>query len=200
MKEIEVKILEIDVKKIRTWLKNNKAKFVKKVFQQNQFYKNKYTIKNNVIVRVRTEKFNSSTGSNTDLSNGSRNTPKIYSSKEQKSILTIKSNKKIIRNHKVFDEYELISNYDNITKMLHAMGLKLWGITEIKREYWKIYDCSVEICKLPNIPEYIEIEGSEKNISKVATGLGYSSKDFMPKNILKHYNIHEKDGLSVRFK
>lgn len=170
MKEIEVKILEVDVSKIRKTLKDNHAKFVKKVLQKNHMYGNEHTRKNDVVVRIRRE------GKNT--------------------IFTIKGRKEITNNHKVRDEYELCMDYDMISNMIKLLGLKLRYSLEMKREYWNIGGCSVEICQLPKLPAYIEIEGSAKGITKVAKMLGYSEKDFFNDSFLKHYGLKD---VSLRF-
>jgi predicted adenylyl cyclase CyaB len=164
MVEIEVKILEIDSDSIRRILKKNNAKFVKKVFQQNFRYNNAYTKKSKITVRVRKEGRN--------------------------AILTIKANRRVINSHKVMDEYETQVDYKNILLILKTLGFKEFALTEIKREYWKFKNCSVEFCQVPGIPEYMEIEGTAKDLDNVAKILGYSRKDYVADSISKHYPIH----------
>ena len=166
MSEIEVKILNVNSKSIRKILKKNGAKFVKKVFQQNFRYYNAYTKRSHITVRVRKE--------------------------DEIAILTVKANKKVINGHKVMDEYETPVDYKNILLILGTLGFKEYALTEIKREYWRIKNCSVEFCIVPHIPEYMEIEGASKNINNVAKMLGYSKKDFVADEIYKHYPIKSR--------
>jgi len=166
MAETEVKILEIDSNSIRKILKKNNAKFVKKVYQQNFRYATMQTKKSNITVRVRKE------GNN--------------------AVLTIKANKRIVNGHKVMDEYETPVDYKNILPILETLGFKEYALTEIKREYWQFKNCSVEFCRVPGIPEYIEIEGASKDIDKAAILLGYSKKDYVTDEMHKHYTIKSK--------
>jgi len=164
--EIEVKILEIDSGSIRKLLKKNGAKFVKKVFQQNFRYYNTYTKKSHIVVRVRKE--------------------------NKRAILTIKANRRIINNHKVMDEYETPVDFKNIVPILKILGYKEFAITEMKREYWMIHNCSVEFCIVPQIPEFLEIEGAPKDLDYVARMLGYSHKDYVVDELHKHYPVKTK--------
>jgi predicted adenylyl cyclase CyaB len=166
MNEIEVKILEIDSKVVHKTLKKYRAKFVKSVFQQNFRYHDARTKKLKIAIRVR---------------------------KEGKStILTIKANQRTINGHKVVDEYETPVDYENIIPILEILGFEEFAVTEIKREYWRIHNCSVEFCIVPQIPEYLEIEGASKDIDYVAKMLGYSRKDYVVDELRKHYPIKTK--------
>ncbi len=167
MKEIEIKILEISPVKIRNMLKKNKAKFVKRVLQKNNIYSNFSAKRKKTLVRLRQE------GSN--------------------CWLTVKGPKKIINNHKVRKEYEMkIKSFEFGEKMLNLLGFKKISHDERKREYYKLKSCSVEIIKLPKIPIFLEIEGNEKNILKVANLLGYSEKDYFNGHPQDKYKIKDK--------
>jgi predicted adenylyl cyclase CyaB len=168
--EIEVKILEVNSDFLRKILKKNGAKLVKKVFQQNFRYYTPYTKKSHITVRVRKEN----------------------ERKHERAILTVKANKRIVNSHKVMDEYETDVDFKNIVPILETMGLKEYALTEMKREYWRIKDCSVEFCIVPTIPEFMEIEGTPKNIDYVAKLLGYLPKDYVVDEMHKHYNITTK--------
>ena len=169
--EIEIKILNVDPKNIRSILLKNKAKPVKNVFQKNHIYTNEYVKSNDILVRLREE-------------------GKNY-------WLTIKSPAKIIRNHKIRKEYELmLPSYKDGYEMLTLQGFKESYVVEVKREYFSLYSCSVEIIVIPTIPTFIEIEGLEKNISRVAKLLGYSNKDYVSQNIFKIYKLKRQ---SFRF-
>lgn len=166
MNEIEVKILNINPDSVRKTLKRHGAKFVKKVFQQNILYGNEYTKKSKIVVRVRKE--------------------------DKNTLLTVKANMRMVRGCKMVDEYETWVDYKSIVNILETLGLKKIGMKEIKREYWNIKNCSVEICILPKIPPFFEIEGSEKNILVVAQLLGYSKKDYFADTIFKYYKLKTK--------
>lgn len=168
MNEIEVKILDVDAEKIRRILHDNNAEFIKNVFQRNTIYSNDHTEKEKVAVRLREEK------------NKDKNT----------TMLTVKAPVKIVNNHKTRKEYEIIiPSFDFGNEMLKLQGFKIIGISEAKREYYKLNNCFVEIIKMPNVPTFIEIEGDEENILKVAKSLGYSEKDYDARNVLEIYEL-----------
>lgn len=168
MKEIEVKILEINPTRIRTILKGNNSKFIKKVLQKNLIYASPHTKTKGLTVRLRKE--------------------------GRRTIFTLKESTRFIRGHKVRKEHETdISDFRTAEKILLCMGLKKIGQTEVKREYWKLHNCSVEIVNLPKIPTYLEIEGTEKNILKVAKKLGYSKKDYFPGYPYDYYKVSPKN-------
>ena len=58
MAEIEIKILEIQPNKIKKILKQNNAKFIKKVLQTNIIYDNSHTQNKGITVRLRKENNN----------------------------------------------------------------------------------------------------------------------------------------------
>jgi predicted adenylyl cyclase CyaB len=163
MREVEIKILNIDPKEIRKLLKQHKAKLVKKVLQGNTHYKNDYAKKHKVTVRLREE--------------------------GKRGVLTVKTDKTVVNGHKVQDEYETPIDPKIAKKMLGLLGFKLRRITEMKREYYRLGGCSVEICELPRLPIYLEIEGPASSIKKVAKLLGYSEKDYVAKNAFEIYSI-----------
>jgi len=166
MKEIEVKILEVDVKKIRRVLRK-KGRFLKKVFQTNLFYASSFTKNKKITVRIRKE--------------GKRN------------ILTVKSGMKFKEGKKIREEYEIVvDDFVSLENIIVSLGFVRTKLAEMKREYWNLYGCSVEFCTLPKIPTYLEIEGSSKNIDRVSGLLGFSKKDFFTGFPQKHYGIDKK--------
>lgn len=173
MKEIEVKILEVIPKKIKQSLIRNKAKLIMARNKQiNYFYENEDTKDGKATVRIRKDNLGFT--------------------------LTIKSRLKVISDHKVMDEYEVkIDDGERLRKGLELIGFKQIGQGELYREDWKLFDCLVSIGEFPRIPPYVEIEGSKKNILRVAKILGYSEKDFVGDHLLKVYNIKDK---FLRFK
>tara|TARA_Y100000310_G_C20387491_1_gene671154 strand:- start:106 stop:612 length:507 start_codon:yes stop_codon:yes gene_type:complete len=161
MTETEIKILEINVNKVKELLR---GRFVRKVLQKNIIYNNPYTKTKGIVVRLRKE------GKNT--------------------IFTVKSPSKFIRGHKVRKEYETnVENFKLFENMILTMGLRKFSETEAKREYYKLNNCSVEIVKMPKIPTFLEIEGLEKDIIKVARKLGYSKKDYFIGYAPVHYKV-----------
>lgn len=162
--EIEIKILEINPKKIEAALLKNKAKFIKRVFQKNAYYETEDTKKSKVFVRLRRE------GKN--------------------CWLTAKSPQIIKNNHRIRKEYEMqLPSFKFGHELLTLLEFKQALISEAKRKYYKLFSCSVELVTLPKIPTYLELEGSEKNILKVARLFGYSKKDYFADSILKAYKI-----------
>ena len=107
-------------------------------------------------------------------------------------MFTVKGKAKFSHNHKIRDEYEFSVNYDSAVDMVKTLGFKLIRSLELKREYYVLKNCSVEICQLPGIPPYMEIEGSQKDISTVTKILNYSNKSYIAENILKYYKIKVK--------
>ena len=171
MKEVEVKILEVDPEGIRKKLKENRAGFVKNVFQRNIFYENSHTREKNLSLRIREE--------------------------EGKAIITLKGPVEIKGGHKIREEKEVSTkDLEEAKKLFDAMGLKQWGVTEARREYYILDGCSVEIIKIPKLPIFIEIEGSEENIKKVASKLGYSEKDYCAMSALEYYSKVTGDNAS----
>jgi len=167
MDEVEIKILEVDAEKIRRILRKNNAKFVKKVLQRDVYYENDDTRGRDIGVRVRDE--------------GDR------------VIIAVKGERRIIRGHKVRDEYELdVEDSKTAEKMFELMGFRAVRKVEKRREYFRWHNCSVEIIEMPKIPIFIEIEGKEEDILKVARGFGYSEKDYFAGFSLHHYNIKDK--------
>ncbi len=167
MVEVETKILEVNLPHVRRMLKKYRARHIKNVFQRNTIFHNNYTRKKEYVVRIREE--------------------------NKKVILTIKSERHSVRGLKVRGEYETpIIDYTTALNILTTIGFKIYSVIEMRREYYKINNCSFEIIKVPTIPTYVEIEGTEKSIVKVAKKFGYSKKDFFPGIIYDYYKIKSK--------
>jgi predicted adenylyl cyclase CyaB len=158
VKEVEVKILEINPYRLRKILKKNNSKLVmEKNLQGNYFYSTS-EIEKKGIIRLRT---------NLD-----------------EQTISIKSKIKFVRGHKVMNEFETkVGDIKQIIKGLEMLGFKQTGCVEAIREDWKLYGCLVSLVKMPKIPYYVEIEGSKDNILKVAKLLGYSEEDYYPEMI-----------------
>lgn len=167
MKEIEVKILEINPQKIREALKKKKAKLVMlKNKQENLFYANP-EIEKFGIIRLRKNIFGST--------------------------IAFKSKLRFSKGYKVMNEYETeIKDFTKVRKGLELIGLKQIGCIEAIREDWRLYGCLISIVKLPKIPIYLEIEGKKKDILKISKLFSYTEKDYYPKLIYDKYNIKTK--------
>lgn len=171
-KEVEVKILEVNPKEIKKILKKNKAKLImKKNLQKSHLYQSAET-KDKGIIRLRKDSI------------GER--------------IAIKTKLKVINGLKVLDEFETaVKNINVLKNGLEILGFKQIGCTESIREDWGLYSCVISLIKLPRVPYYVEIEGSQKNILKVARLFGYSEKDYCVKSVLDIYDIKNKN---IRFK
>ena len=90
-------------------------------------------------------------------------------------------------------EYETnVKDINEVAKGLKLLGFKEIGCVEVIREDCKLYGCLVSITKMPKIPWYVEIEGSEKNILKISKMFGYSEVDYYPEMIYGKYGIKTK--------
>ena len=161
-KEIEVKIYGIDVAAVQRKLESLGAKMTKDVLQRNVAYRNDHTKRNQMSVRVRYER-------------------DIGSSKEKgfgSAVFTVKTARRVVRNHKVQDEFETAVDGPVMERALQELGLRVRGVAEMKRTYYSLYGVSVEICRLPDVPAYLEIEGDEAAIAKAAQALGFSQADY----------------------
>ncbi len=160
--EIEVKILNIDVEVVKAKLTELHAKVVKDVFQTNQYYINPNETEK-VAIRIRKE--------------------------NNKSWVTIKrklaKKENGVRNREEIEEE--ISNPVEMEKIFFGLGLQKEKLYEIKRKYYSLNDCSVEIVHMATIPTYLEIEGSKENIYAVAEKLGFSEDDFLKRSFFKTY-------------
>jgi adenylate cyclase, class 2 len=172
MKEIEVKILEINPTKTRNILKKSKAKLVMPRNKQTNYMYSSPQIAEKGIIRLRKD-YNGNT-------------------------IAIKSKVKFLEGYKVMNEFETkVDNLDVLQKGLEMIGFEMIGCVETYREDWKLFNCLISINTMPEIPTYVEIEGSKNNIIKVAKLLGYGENDFYPKMIYEKYGITNK---FLRFK
>jgi len=112
--------------------------------------------------------------------------------------ITIKGKLRVVDNHKVRKEINFpLKNLKEAQEFCDLIGVKHTSTVEIKREYYKFYNCSVEIVQWPTIPPYMEIEGSPSNILKVAKLLGFSKKDFFPRRVEDYYKgLKKKKSLT----
>ena len=79
--------------------------------------------------------------------------------------------------------------------ILKKIGLQIVKHREKKRTSFILGNARCEIDQYPQIPPYMEIEGSEKDILDIIGKLGYSLKDttkMSASKVLKKYKIDDK--------
>jgi predicted adenylyl cyclase CyaB len=163
--ETEVKILNIDPAGMRSKLTSLRAKHVKSVRQHNEVYKS--AEHKGITARIRKE------GAVT--------------------IFTMKAKAQRIRGMKVVEEHELtVSDERELRRMLQLLGFKIARILELDREYYALCSCSVEICRIPGLPAYLEIEGKRKDIMAAAKQLGISPQRFDARSVSKIFRLGKK--------
>ena len=132
--EYEVRILEIDVEKIKMQLNQLNAVLVEDVFQRRYVYDFNPVLPNKWI-RLRTNgKTNTLTIKNVESSN-------IDGTKELEIV---------------------VDDFDTTNKILEELGYKPRGIQENKRIKYNLNGVEVDIDTWPKIPTYLEIEGSSE--------------------------------------
>lgn len=178
MKEIETRILDIDVEKIKEILISHNAKMVKMQNQVNKIFDfpDRRLINKKGYARIRM------------VSDMLLSCEKYY--------MTVK---KLIsqEKYKIMDEAEVeILDAEIGEKIFYSLGLELCEIIKKYRETYKYKNTLIEIdindksfCPFP----YIEIEGSNENeIKEIVRFLGYSMEDTTSDTIyeiLKKRNI-----------
>lgn len=134
--EYEVRILEIDVEKIKMQLNQLNAVLVEDVFQRRYVYDFNPVLPNKWI-RLRTNgKTNTLTIKNVESSN-------IDGTKELEIV---------------------VDDFDTTNKILEELGYKPRGIQENKRIKYNLNGVEVDIDTWPKIPTYLEIEGSSEEV------------------------------------
>ena len=173
MKEIEVRILDVDVPEVRMRLKQIGAKkvFDGKVHTNIFDFGKKSLKKKNQMLRLRTLG-----NTNALCYKGQQNASKKFKCKEEIEVL--------------------VDNFENAALILQRLGFKKdWEYTK-RRESYKIGKAVVEIDKYAQIPALIEIEApTEKDVVATVKKLGYEMKDTTNVSfpeILKFYKIKIK--------
>lgn len=180
MKELEVKILNIDVDEIRKKMLELKCEKVKEENQINNLFdfKTKDLLKQQGYARIRI------------VEDIMHNTNRYYM-----TIKRILSQDKF----KIMDENEVeISDALEGEKIFKALGLELTHSIKKYRESYKYKNTLIEIdineksfCPFP----YIEVESlDEKELEEVVIKLGYSMEDTTSKNIYELIEIFKSKG------
>jgi predicted adenylyl cyclase CyaB len=164
VKEIEVKIYGIDERQILDRLRVLGAVFVKDVQQRDTYYR----VKGRKL-RVREEREKNDT----------------------RASITVKYGKSIEHGHKIEEEFDMPASATDAHKLLTLLGLSVKAVVERKRTYYTLHACSVEICRLPGVQPYLEIEGSKDAIARVTHELGYSERDYDTTPPVKKFGVHK---------
>jgi len=173
MKEVEIKILEIDKKEIIDKLKKAGAKKIFEGDVENIFYdfENKRLFSQGKKLRLR------KLGDRFQLT---------FKGKKEKGVAKIR------------DEYEVYFDDDTpIKKILEELGLREINRYCVKhRISFVIEDVRFEIDDFKKIPAYLEIEGpSVKKIKKYVKKLGFSMDDiksYSSRDVFNHYGKKEE--------
>ena len=167
MKEIEVKILEINVEEIEKKIKKMEAE---KVFEGQVVsvyfdFSDKLLEKEGKILRLR--------------------------QKGGKVILTYKE---LISQDeaKIMDEYELeVDNFESMKRIFEGIGLLPLYEFNKHRTTYKLNNTNFEIDKYPEIPAFLEIEAPDLDIiNEIVSKLGFSKEkvnSYSIKDVLKYY-------------
>lgn len=166
MKEIEVKILEIDKEKIVKKLENLGAK---KIFDEEMF----------------------SVYYDIDYKGDFERTMRIRK-KDSKNILTFKRRKSESK-FKISEEVEInVDDFEKTRKILKYLGAKERDASKTHRISYRIKNSVVEIDTKEGIPTYLEIESQdEAEIKEIVELLGYKIEDtnnWSGKQLMKYYS------------
>jgi adenylate cyclase class 2 len=111
--------------------------------------------------------------------------------------LTAKVKKRADRIFKIRDEYQTnVSDFDLMQKILQSIGFIPTHYQEKKRTTFLLQNMHCEIDQYPDIPAYLEIEGEKNNIVWLLPKLGYTLKDtntLTVNEVLEKYNVHAKN-------
>jgi len=166
-KEIELKVLEIDVEKIQRKLIKLGAKKVEDCMIRDRIFDfiDRRIEKKGDVLRVRQHR--------------------------NKTILTYKAGTGKKSKFKEADEHETcVDDFDTICNILKHLGIEAWIRIDKRRISYVLNKTKIEIDKYPTIPAYLEIEGSKEDILDILEKLGYSIKDTTTKSsteVLKQY-------------
>lgn len=174
MKEIEVKILEVDVSKIVRKLEELGAKKTLDTMQEVIIYDNADgTLSQGQLVRLR--------------KNG--------------NVVELTYKKRVGSGEwKISDEKEVhVSDFETARKILKGIGLKEIRAYSKRRITYHLDGANFEIDTYPEVPTLLEIETEdEKLLEEYVKKLGYTMKDTKPwtgKDVLKHYGKLEEFNL-----
>jgi len=95
------------------------------------------------------------------------------------SILNLKMENEVSEQFEIRDEYEVeVSDFETTKKILELAGFTVFREREKMREAYRIGSVRIEIDTYPNIKPYIELESeTEEDIKKLVELLGFNMKD-----------------------
>tara|TARA_Y100000310_G_scaffold341961_1_gene443084 strand:- start:1971 stop:2495 length:525 start_codon:yes stop_codon:yes gene_type:complete len=168
LREIEAKVLEVNLKKVEADLR---ALGAKKAFDGTLHaiyfdFPNKSLQKNKIAFRLRSD--------------------------GKKNILCIKS-KPVKGKVKSLDEREVqVKDFKKAQAVIKSLGFVEKLNIKKKRKSFKLGRARIELERIKGIPDFIEIEApSQQRVVAVAKKLGFSEKSLVPWNtfkLLKYYN------------
>ena len=143
--EYEVRVLEIDIKKMQKKLKELNAELVEDVFQRRYLYDFK-PVNPDKWIRLRTN------GNTTTLTIKDVQSSKIDGTKEMEIV---------------------VDDFDTTNEILNELGYQPRAIQENKRIKYNLNGVEVDIDTWPRIPTYLEVEGkNEEEVYKTLELLG----------------------------
>ena len=170
MREIEVKILEINKNEIIKKLEQFASKEVESNLLTTITFSNPY---GDASIRLRKTK--------------------------DEVIFTVKT-KVPDKEFKVREEYETkIYDLEMFKKQLEILGFKQIMLQEKRRTIYKYKNSRINIDEYPLIPPYIEIEGDKNEIEEIVNKIGYTLKDVSQMNVYKLFSKYNIDAKELRF-
>ena len=171
MKETEIKILNVNVKKMQHQLRKLGAKKIEEcVIHERLFDFTDKPIPKGDLCRVRHH------GNRVEF--------------------TYKTNPTRGTRFLEHDEYQTnVDDFDTMCKILQLLGMKITNDRQKKRISYVLGKIKFEIDKYPSIPAYMEVEGTRKEIVKALKKLGYTLKDTVnlsSTRVLKYYKANVK--------
>ncbi len=167
MTEIEVKILDIDIKSTEKTIKKLGGKLVHK----NLLYREQYFTTDNESLDFSSLRLRS---------------------EGNEAYITMKFKKQ--GNKKFLSRKEIqvkVSDFKIASTLIQLMGFRPIGIREKIRKEYRLGNIKIELDQYPEIPPYLEIEGSsQRSVKQFLTKLGYDLKytvHFSATEIIKQY-------------
>ena len=170
MKEIEVKILEIDEEKTREKLDSFADKISDRVLLTTVTFSNPY---NNVTVRAR-----------------------IIGDEILFAVKVPVPDKAF----KVRNEYETkVNDFEILKKQLEALGFQPAMLQEKKRTTYIYKGSEIVIDKYPKMPPYMEIEGEKREIEEIVGMLGHKMEDTTNTSVYSLFERYGLDAKYLTF-
>jgi len=162
-KEIEVKLLNVNIDDIRNRLKQSGATLIKPIrLMRRVMIKTPEMAKCNAFLRVRDE------GGKTTMTYKQFNSSSVDGCEEIETT---------------------VKDFDNAVEILKLSGLACESYQESKREEWKLNGAEIVIDEWPWLNPYIEIEGiSEEQLKELSNTLGFDWQNAVFGSVTIAYN------------